>query len=74
MIVCSCNERTDRELRDEAKKGTRWRDAVLNLPVSNVCGRCKHLCQPMYAEARRQAGYPDESHKDHRSHDKNHDV
>ncbi|MBI2809975.1 MAG: hypothetical protein HYX67_03990 [Candidatus Melainabacteria bacterium] len=36
MIVCSCNKRTDRELLDEAQKGTLWRDAVQNLPVSNA--------------------------------------
>lgn len=63
MIVCSCNERSDKELKNEAATGTPWEEAVLKLPVSNVCGRCKHLCKPMYAEARKQAGFPPEPEK-----------
>jgi bacterioferritin-associated ferredoxin len=61
MIVCSCNLRSDTELKAEAAKGTPWADAVLKLPVSNVCGHCKNLCKPMYAEARKQAGFPPET-------------
>lgn len=67
MIVCSCNVRSDTELKEEAKKGTPWSEAVLKLPVSNVCGRCKHLCKPMYKQALEEAGYPDEPERGHRS-------
>jgi len=66
MIVCSCNHRSDVELKEEARKGTLWRDAVKNLPVTNKCGRCKDLTKPMFAAARREAGFPDEPEKRHR--------
>jgi bacterioferritin-associated ferredoxin len=65
MIVCSCNVRTDAELKAEARKGTLWREAVQQLPVSNKCGHCKHLTKPMYAEARKEAGFPPEPEKRH---------
>ena len=71
MIVCSCNHRSDRELKEEAASGTLWADAVQKLPVSNVCGHCKHLCKPMYAEARKQGGFPPEPDKGRRSRNKN---
>lgn len=67
MIVCSCNRRSDAELKAEARKGTLWREAVQRLPVSNVCGHCKHLTKPMFAQARREAGFPDEPEKRHRT-------
>ncbi len=65
MIVCSCYRRTDKDLEDEARKGTLWLDAVKNLPVSNKCGRCYHLTKSVFADARRAAGFPDEPEKRH---------
>ncbi|MFN8554613.1 MAG: hypothetical protein U0103_24345 [Candidatus Obscuribacterales bacterium] len=61
MIVCSCNVRSDTELKAEAAKGTPWDEAVLKLPVSNVCGRCKHLCKPMYLESLKLAEFEPET-------------